>query len=185
MPRRVQQLVLRLEGRRQLGWWLGQRLGRRRTGQVGATCTPSSETSASFDGFSAAEVAADTSNAACAGACLVYHFQGLTTCPYGQTAQAMAPSGATACTVPGTSTPVTGAVLAQCADRTAADTVYCSCQCADSSGNAGPSDCTCPSGYDCTSLGATLGSYCIRDGTTYDPSNSCAVTCDPQASPCP
>jgi hypothetical protein len=154
------------------------------TGQVGASCTPSSESSASFDGFNAAEISADTSNAACAGACLVNHFQGLTTCPYGQSAQAVAPSGAMACTVPGTSTPVAGAVLPQCTDRAAADTVYCSCQCADSSGNAGSSDCTCPSDYDCTSLGGTLGSYCLKDGTTYDPNNSCGATCDPQASPC-
>jgi hypothetical protein len=152
--------------------------------QVGVACTPASELNASFDGFNAAEVF-DSSNPACGGGgCLVYHFQGRTSCPYGQDAQGMAPSGATACTVPGTSTAVTGAVQAQCSDRTAAETVYCSCQCADSSGNAGANDCACPTGYDCTQLGAPLGGYCVKAGTTYQDTTACATTCDPQGSPC-
>jgi hypothetical protein len=131
--------------------------------------------------------------------CVIDHFQGLTSCPYGQTADGGPPPGADAgCLVPGTSTPVqpdpplpSDAVLPWCANRLASATVTCSCRCANAAGatddDAGPY-CTCPSGYSCAPLVSagfpTSGSYCIKTGTEFDPDAGCPV-CDPRTDPCP
>jgi hypothetical protein len=87
-------------------------------------------------------------------------------------------------------------VQPQFTNRTADKTVYCSCRCADADGNTndGANYCSCPDGFTCThlidSLGANIsegltGSFCIKQGTDYDPSNSCSNTCDPNTNPCP
>jgi hypothetical protein len=172
---------------------------------VGTSCAPvSPESSPSFGGFDAQEVNIATQDPRCgAGVCLVNHFQGLTTCPYGQTADGGPPaSGVAACTVPGSSEPVRPAyggidqtVRPQCLDRRAADTVYCSCRCANASGatDDGYPYCACPSGFTCTQLLSSIGSthddlsgaYCIKGGTKWDPNSACGATCEASARNCP
>jgi hypothetical protein len=98
-------------------------------------------------------------------------------------------------TPPAVDDPKVGATVnPQCLDRTAEKAVYCSCRCANVDGqtNDGANYCTCPNGFSCTqlvsSIGATdeglTGAYCIRNGTGYDPNNSCQATCDPSAGNC-
>jgi hypothetical protein len=161
---------------------------------IGATCIPSEETSPTFAGFSAADVVLDANNPACgAGTCLVNHFQGLTSCPYGQQAQGTPPAGEKACTVPGTGQPVTKAVQPSCADRQASSAVYCSCRCANTDGQTddGATYCICPGSFSCTQLvsplgpdDTTAGAYCVEDGTQYDPISSCETECDPASASC-
>jgi hypothetical protein len=170
---------------------------------VGMPCTPSLELSASFAGFNPHEVTLDESDTCGGDVCLVNHFQGLTSCPYGQGSNGNAPPGATAaCTVPGTSTPVTPdappfgqLVPPQCVDRQASDAVYCSCRCANAEGRTddGAAYCACGTGYSCTQLvpgfeadDPRAGAYCIKAGTAYDPIWSCqGATCDPTLNNCP
>jgi hypothetical protein len=105
------------------------------------------------------------------------HFQGRVSCKYGQADPGTNPSQAS-CHVPGDkSKPILVNVDPQLQDRQADKAVYCSCRCDGEDKNA--RYCSCPSGYACTHLvddlhlvgGSQLaGSYCVRDGTTYDPS---------------
>jgi hypothetical protein len=132
---------------------------------VGDPCTPDKEYDPAFAGFVEQEVSTEGESFQCqTRLCLVNHFQGRVTCPYGQNSVGGAPgdssggatpvvtgSRATAgCTTPGFPTPVTGPLQAdnktpvdmalgntvqpQCTDRTAEKTVYCSCRCADING---------------------------------------------------
>jgi hypothetical protein len=158
---------------------------------LGAPCVPSPELSASFPGFSQMEVTLDENNPACGGGttCVVNHFQGLTSCPYGQDA------GGDTCIVPGTSTPVLPEVPPQVIPRQTDYTVYCSCRCENGEGKIddGASYCACPSGYTCSPLVPTLvsgdpraGSYCIKSDTAYDPlSDGEETPCEPSLNPCP
>ncbi len=158
---------------------------------VGASCVPFAELSTSFEGFSVTEVTLNENNPACGNgaACVVNHFQGLTSCPYGQDA------GADRCTVPGTSTPVLPEVRPQETPRQTANTVYCSCRCANDEGSTddGASYCACPSGYTCSPLVSAIvpgdphaGSYCIKSGTVYDPVDTgMFIDCEPSVNPCP
>jgi hypothetical protein len=170
---------------------------------VGTPCTPQEESDPSFGGFNYLDVALESNSPSCGGQpCLVNHFQGLTTCPYGQSADGGPPSGADAgCLLPGTTTPVrpdpplsSDAVKPWCANRAPRAAVTCSCRCANVNGttddDAGPY-CTCPSGFACTPLisaigpvSPTAGSYCIETGIKFDPDAGCAA-CDPTSNPCP
>lgn len=168
---------------------------------VGTPCTPLHEGNPSFPGFIAPEVELEPDSPSCGGQfCLIDHFQGLTSCPYGQTADGGPPPGVdSGCVVSGTSTPVrpdsplpNDAVKPWCADRPPTATVTCSCRCANTAGmtddDGGPY-CTCPSGYSCTPLVPagfpTSGAYCIKDGTIYEADASCATACNPVTNPCP
>jgi hypothetical protein len=166
---------------------------------IGASCTPTIESSPTFAGFDVMELDFDTNNAACGGGvCLLDHFQGLTDCPYGQDSSGKPiPPATTACTVPGTGQPVapqsaqTGdAIRPWCADRQPSATVYCSCRCANAAGQTddGATYCTCPGSFSCMQLvagsGPMAGAYCVEDGTTYDPNTACAQTCNPATYPC-
>jgi hypothetical protein len=133
---------------------------------VGDPCTPDEEYDPTFQGFSVDDVSTESKSYVClTRLCLVNHFQGRVTCPYGQTAAGMGPTGPKGsnadmvssdkgCTIPGgtpgvntvTATNVSvagfaaGAVPAQvtgtlAGDRTANKTVYCSCRCANLDGN--------------------------------------------------
>jgi hypothetical protein len=173
--------------------------------RVGGPCSPTPlESSPSFAGYDAKEVNTVSGDPACgADICVVNHFQGLTTCPYGQTADGGPPGpGEPACTTPGTGEPVRPtsgglgyAVPPQCLDRRAADVVYCSCRCANPVGatDDGDSYCACPGGYACTQLIAGIGvkdvplpgAYCIKNGTQYDRASACAATCDVTLGDCP
>jgi hypothetical protein len=91
--------------------------------------------------------------------------------------------------------PQPGAVLPNCTDRTAAQAVYCSCRCANVDGqtNDGSNYCSCPTGFSCTQLVSSVGpgtdpnlvgAYCIKNGTAYDPNNSCVVQCSATVGGC-
>lgn len=174
---------------------------------IGDPCTPEQEYNPDFLGFDEKEVNVESKSFQCrTRLCLVNHFQGRVTCPYGQDSTGAAPANASACTVPGTSTPVVGAkdstgafknttvgstVEPQCLDRTADKAVYCSCRCADINGQKGGGSnyCDCPDGFACTLLVPSVGngqnegltgSYCIKKNTQYDP----AVSCSPATGTC-
>jgi hypothetical protein len=170
---------------------------------IGDPCTPEQEYSATFAGFSSQEVSTEGESFQCqTRLCLVNHFQGRATCPYGQNAMGMPiPPANAACKTPGISSDVTGPLNAngtpvdstigktvqpQCTQRTKDQTVYCSCRCADINGTQnGGNFCTCPSGFSCTQLVSSIsaagdqgltGAYCIKSGTAFD-SASGATTC--------
>ena len=193
---------------------------------VGDPCTPEEEYDPSFSGFNYKEVNVESRSFQCqTRLCLVNHFQGRVSCPYGQMANQMPPTdgqncvtdnvnGNTAgCCIPGVGAAVTGKdpttdaflnpdpmkgqayVPAQCIDRTAADTVYCSCRCANINGdtNDGANYCSCPDGFSCKQLVSSIGSgdegltgaYCVKSNTDYDPNSSCqSGLCNPAMPTC-
>jgi hypothetical protein len=148
---------------------------------VGDPCTPEQEYDPSFLGFDIGEVSVESKSFQCqTRLCLVNHFEGRVSCPYGQQANGMPVAGTTACDsqgagccTPGVNAPVTGLepdgtfsdpvnmakVPAQCSNRQAADAVYCSCRCANVNNqtNDGFNYCTCPNGFACTQLVNSIG----------------------------
>jgi hypothetical protein len=157
-------------------------------GGVGDPCTPEDEYGLKFPGYNANEVNVESKSFQCeTRVCLVNHFQGRVSCKYGQAAPSPDGTGAN-CHVPGDTTkPILVKVDPQLAQRTADKAVYCSCRCDGEDSNA--RYCKCPSGYACTHLvddlhlggGQLAGSYCVRDGTTYDPTQTTA--CSPLGYP--
>jgi hypothetical protein len=151
---------------------------------VGDPCTPEAEYSNSFLGFNYREVSTESADYQCfSRLCLVNHFQGRVSCPYGQDAvgntdwntpggTATAPKG---CTTPFINQKVDGqnpagsgnykdmtlkaTVAAQCVDRRADDAVYCSCRCANLDGKTddGAVYCACPDGFTCSQLYTSIG----------------------------
>ena len=85
-------------------------------------------------------------------------------------------------------------VSPQCTDRKAANSVYCSCRCANINGatDDGAVYCKCPEGFECKQLVSSIGQgnegltggYCIKSGTAYDQNNACGNTCDPTTQKC-
>ncbi len=161
-------------------------------GGVGDPCIPEDEYRQQVPGYAVTEVNVESRSFQCeTRVCLVNHFQGRVSCPYGQTesqaaacqepgAPCTADSGL-GCRVPGTNGEnpndrIQVAVAGQLLERRADDAVYCSCRCD------GPDDnaryCECPSGYACVELvedlqlgpGQLAGSYCIKEGTRYSTS---------------
>ena len=165
-------------------------------GPVGTACIPNEELSPVFTGFNEQEVTVEP-NSDCAGVCLVNHFRGRVTCPYGQDANGKPPPGASACSIPGAVThgPIVSPdprlgqlVQPQCVDRNPRAAVTCSCRCAnaDRRTDDGAPYCACPSGFDCVQVVPELvagdslaGGYCISHGAAYDQNSACSVTCDP------
>lgn len=185
---------------------------------VGDPCTPEQEYDPSFLGFDEKEVNVESKSFQCrTRICLVNHFRGRASCTYGQSVDGVPPTGTpppndNGCVVPGTTDKITGLtnpgdpasfadpkkkalVAAQCRDRAADKTVYCSCRCADINGNQ-PSDqtfCTCPDGFSCTPLVTSIGagnegltgSYCIKSNTAYNKDTACNQgDCDPNTNKC-
>jgi hypothetical protein len=169
---------------------------------IGDPCTPEQEYDPTFVGFDEHEVSTEGESFQCqTRLCLVNHFQGRVSCPYGQDSAGKSSAPATnACVTPGFPSPITGptdvtpldpTVKPQCAERTADKTVYCSCRCADINGaTTGGNFCTCPDGFACTQLVSSLsamsdqgltGAYCIKNNTAFGngSSTSTADTCTP------
>jgi hypothetical protein len=108
--------------------------------------------------------------------------------PIAQAVTGVDPTTGAIASPPDVQPPQPGAVLPNCSDRTAAQAVYCSCRCANVDGhtNDGSNYCSCPTGFSCTQLVSSVGpatdpnlvgAYCIKNGTAYDPNNSCALQC--------
>jgi hypothetical protein len=153
-------------------------------GGVGDPCVPEDEYMRRFSGFAVTEVNVESASFQCeTRVCLVNHFQGRVSCPYGQDYDpATGPSehapGLGVCSIPGADSTteegqVKAAVEPQLLSRAAERAVYCSCRCKGPDPNA--SYCKCPSGYACVELvpdygmgGQLVGSYCVRNGTIYD-----------------
>jgi hypothetical protein len=157
---------------------------------VGDPCIPEQEYNEQFLGFSQKEVNVESKSFQCqTRVCLVNHFQGRTSCPY----------GGTNCTVPGTDKKPTASdgsaidVKAACSNRAAAKAVYCSCRCANVEGKTddGANYCKCGDGYTCTQLVGAVGAqqlgltgaYCIKAGTDYSDDDAC-VPCDKDKKDC-
>ena len=139
---------------------------------VGDPCIPEDEYRDGFSGFALSEVNTESKSFQCQSRlCLVNHFQGRVSCPYGQSSDAAERDPQ--CLLPGSSVPVTVPVNAQLLDRRVEQAVYCSCRCA------GPDPtaryCECPSGFSCSPVVPDFGlgqeqlpgSYCIRAGSSY------------------
>lgn len=143
------------------------------SGGVGDPCVPEDEYVASFSSFSASEVNIESRSFSCqTRVCLVNHFRGRVSCPYGQDegkvgsvlkpaangsidkANKPAPDSIdykSTCRIPGS----TGAdadyvnvpVHPQCKTRTPDTAVYCSCRCDGADKDA--KYCECPDGFVC------------------------------------
>lgn len=156
-------------------------------GGVGDPCTPEAEYDPAFPGFDVREVSVESRSYQCASrVCLVNHFQGRASCPYGQSDSDLELDGADPrrCRTPAGAEPVAVAVAAWNVQRPPSDAVYCSCRCA------GPDPtaryCECPSGYSCAPVARYFGvgaeqrwgSFCIKEGSEYDAKIAAAPTCD-------
>ena len=151
------------------------------TGGVGDPCVPEDEYVATFSGYKESEVNVESRSFQCeTRVCLVNHFRGRVSCPYGQTEtqiSTLPPDAPERCRIPGTSgtdptDAITVPVEPQLLQRTAAatpsrspqgvkvhDSVYCSCRCANAEGGTddGAQYCECPSGFTCSKLIDDLG----------------------------
>lgn len=177
---------------------------------VGDPCTPEAEYDTSFLGFNYHEVSTESADFQCfSRLCLVNHFQGRASCPYGQDAMGNPPPGANqGCVTPFIHLAVDGkvnnnfkdpvlkeTVLSQCRDRTSDNAVYCSCRCANVKGQTddGAVYCKCPGGFSCSQLYSSIGgsanqgltgAYCIKDNTEYNADNVCNETCSASLGNC-
>lgn len=175
-------------------------------GGVGDPCIPEDEYRQQVPGYAVTEVNVESRSFQCeTRVCLVNHFQGRVSCPYGQTEDQTErclngtdkcdSSSGLGCRVPGTDgsraedriqVPVRPQLLARSAD----DAVYCSCRCDGPDSNA--RYCECPSGFACVELvedlglgaGQLAGSYCIKDGTRYNTREAVGDECIPGVNDC-
>ncbi|WP_394842422.1 hypothetical protein LZC95_35805 [Pendulispora brunnea] len=165
---------------------------------VGDPCRPEREYDATFNGFDVNEVNVESKSYQCqTRLCLVNHFQGRVTCPFGQTPDGTANPGIDKpCVLPGTvDGKIVGnaangkAVAANLVDRLPEKAVYCSCRCANADGSTddGANYCECPDGFTCEQLVASIGSqfsqelsggYCVKSGTKYNTGNPPTAVCN-------
>lgn len=173
---------------------------------VGDPCVPEDEYLTDFTGYSVGEVNVESRSFQClTRVCLVNHFRGRVSCPYGETEDVVgtcesepakcAPGGElheSSCRIPGRDGSaeedrVVVPVDPQFQERQAEDTVYCSCRCAPPPDAAADNAkyCECPSGFACEQLvddldlgkGQLAGGYCVKDGTSYDRVDEPIVDC--------
>lgn len=172
-------------------------------GGVGDPCIPEDEYRQQVAGYGVTEVNVESRSFQCeTRVCLVNHFQGRVSCPYGQSEENLSLPGTdpARCRVPGTkgdqdTEQIQVPVDPQLIERRADDAVYCSCRCDGPDKNA--RYCECPSGYACVELvedldlgtgqgaGNLAGSYCIKDGTRYDATQGGGAACDRVLANCP
>ncbi|WP_394827184.1 hypothetical protein [Pendulispora albinea] len=161
------------------------------TAGVGDPCRPEREYDPTFTGFNVDEVNVESKSYQCqTRLCLVNHFQGRVSCPYGQKIDGTGNGEkGSPCVLPGTaSSPVTGSpdpkvgkkVDPQIKERNPEKAVYCSCRCANADGkdDDGANYCKCPDGFTCEQLVQSIGAisseqlaggYCVKNGTKYAP----------------
>lgn len=185
------------------------------TGGVGDPCVPEDEYVTNFSGYKETEVNVESRSFQCeTRVCLVNHFRGRVSCPYGQTQSdidTLEANDPKRCRIPGTSgadpnDAITVPVPPQLYGRTATaspdrtgqgdveDAVYCSCRCANAQGSTddGARYCECPSGFTCAQLIDDLGlgssqlagRYCIRDGSGFTPEDDIGEECAAGAANC-
>jgi hypothetical protein len=153
---------------------------------LGSVCLPSLEREPNFHGFSLSEVNVIEQATCESGLCLVAHFQGRVSCPYGQPQED--PSH---CFLPGSDANVSVGVPSQLVARPPSIASICSCRCA----GPGPGPfCGCNVDQECAELIADLGlpesqawagSYCVPRGSLDDWSDAGGgVTCDPDTASC-
>lgn len=172
------------------------------SGGVGDPCVPEDEYNTDFAGFKVTEENIESRSFQCqTRICLVNHFQGRVSCPFGQDNPpptvgdkgCQTPSDTTdedkPCCVPGTEDVIQAEVCGQCAatsKRDAAQAVYCSCRCGIAEGQKADENfnfCECPTGYVCeqirpyVGLGDPLlaGKYCIKEGTKFENEGTCGT----------
>jgi hypothetical protein len=158
------------------------------SGGVGDPCIPEDEYRIDFSGYAETEVNLERRSFQCeTRVCLVNHFRGRVTCPYGQNAPpsstlatgedalAEGVTHAEHCSVPGNEGDLIQVpVRPQLQSRRPEKAVYCSCRCDGPDKEA--AYCECPSGFVCQELVTDLGlgreqlvgSYCVRSGTEVD-----------------
>jgi hypothetical protein len=162
-------------------------------GARGRPCISSDERQPFFSGYEVTEVSLEPPSDGCLGdICLVNHFQGRVTCPYGQSDVEAKGNGtrpeSELCHIGPGSGPgsrVAVAVNAQLERRRPVDAVYCTCRCAGPDPSA--KYCECPAGFECIEvvppplLGASEyeGSYCLKSGTAYQPGSDYGLACKP------
>jgi len=163
------------------------------SGGIGDPCVPEDEYQKYFSGYAVTEVNFESRSFQCeTRLCLVNHFQGRVSCPYGHKETQLkdknfpAEQEYTLCHLPGTSgvdNRVQVEVKPQFEGRRASNAVYCSCRCDGPDSNA--RYCKCPSGFGCTKLEDPIkalgsvelaGSYCVKDGTDNANGAACSVT---------
>jgi len=157
------------------------------SGGVGDPCIPEDEYKTDFAGFKVTEENIESRSFQCqTRICLVNHFQGRVSCPFGQPAgrtaadgcqsadwdqgltteaqrkEAMEKEKQKACCVPGTNTVIEAEICGQCAGspREAEQAVYCSCRCGVAEGAAPDPNfnfCECPTGYTCEEIRPDVG----------------------------
>jgi hypothetical protein len=158
---------------------------------LGEPCLPEEELNGNFGGYGETEVNVITGTPGCASSvCVVNHFRGRASCPYGQTDEQRMSDPA--CFLPESELAVTVPVIPQLQDRQAKDTVICSCRC----DGPGPGEyCTCPSTMECAPLiqdvglpdsgfEDVIGSYCIPKGTAYDARSLGTAPCESSTMSC-
>jgi len=156
---------------------------------LGAPCLPEDEISLDFVGHDEFDASVITDTPECdSGVCVVNHFRGRVSCPYGQTEEEAGSDPQ--CFQPGSDLAVTTPVQPQLIGRLASSASVCSCRC----DGPGPGDfCECPSDMECAPLmgdlglpgsDALAGSYCIPRGTAYDPATAFADRCSMDVANC-
>ncbi len=167
------------------------------SGGVGDPCIPEDEYQKTFAGYGIEEVNIESRSFQCeTRLCLVNHFEGRVSCPYGQpdrSENATTPPAEgdnRVCYVPDSDVTNPGnaievPVARQRRYRQDDDAVYCSCRCKGPDANA--RYCECPDGYSCLELvgdyglssgGQLEGSYCVRKGTKYNPRERYDEVCE-------
>jgi len=160
--------------------------------RLGSACVPAAEFQPSFSGFAASDVTVEAASAYCpsGGVCLIDHFEGRVSCPYGQLS-GTGGAAADACSVPGSEQRVTVGVEPQRLDRRSAEAVYCSWRCAGPDPNASYQQ--CEPGFSCVERipalpgvdAALAGSYCVRNADALpNPVAPNEVSCDARSPQC-